>query len=76
MLKECDASQIQSFGYGFVSVYRSSNIKDFLSEDVVAINELSEKVRELKEYEGYDKIQKLQIDCFEMDLKDILEKLR
>lgn len=76
MLKECDASQIQSFRYGFVSVYRSSNIKDFLSEDVVAINELLEKVRELKEFEGYDKIQKLQIDYFEMNLKDILEKLR
>lgn len=76
MLKECDASQIQSFRYGFVSVYRSSNIKDFLSEDVVAINELLEKVRELKEFEGYDKIQKLQIEYFEMNLKDILEKLR
>ena len=76
MLKECDASQIQSFRYGFASVYRSSNIKDFLSEDVVAINELLEKVRKLKEFEGYDKIQKLQIDYFEMNLKDILEKLR
>jgi hypothetical protein len=75
MLKMCNAQEIQLFRYTFVSVYRTANIKDYLWEDIDAINELYEKVKELKEFKDYDKIQKLQIDYFEMNVKDIIEKL-
>lgn len=75
MLKMCNAQEIQLFRFTFVSVYRTANIKDYLWEDIDAINELYEKVKELKEFKDYDKIQKLQIDYFEMNVKDIIEKL-
>lgn len=75
MLKCCNAEQIQMFRGIFWDVYRSGNIGDFLAADKESIDQLIEKVKELTEYEGFDKIQVLQINYFIENLTEISAKL-
>lgn len=75
MLKECSAEEIQDFRAIFIEVYRSVNIREFLPNDEEAISQLLTIVNDLKNYSGFDKIQKLQICFFSENLSNILQKL-
>ena len=75
MLKKCTAAQLDSFRGIYISMYRSSNISDFLSDDKPSVEELLEKMKELQSFEGFDKIQKKQIEFFVFNLEDALTRL-
>ena len=60
----------------FVSLYRSSNVKDFMSSDRESIELLKKEIEKLKDsYDGFDKIQKKQLYWFVQNLEDIIESL-
>ena len=75
MLKKCTAAQLDSFRGIYIFMYRSSNISDFLSDDKPSVEELLVKMKELQAYEGFDKIQKKQIEFFVFNLEDALTRL-
>ena len=75
MLKTCSAEQLHDFRAIYLAVYRPINIREFLHGDYMAISDLLSRVKNLQEYEGYDRIQKKQIMWFVMNLEEILEKL-
>ena len=76
MLKKCSAIEIHEFRMAFLSVYRYNNLWDYFKSDEIAIKELSEKVKTLLDYDGFDKIQKKQMEYFIENLKGVLEKLK
>lgn len=75
MLKGCTSGQLQMFRCIFQELYSAGNISDFLDGDKSSIDTLYNQVQGLKEYSGYDKIQKKQIMWFEKSLQDILNRL-
>ena len=75
MLKQCSASEISDFRSSFLSVYRYGNIKEYLSNDKDSINIMLSKIEELQSFDGFDKIQKIQIQYFANNLKDIFARL-
>lgn len=75
MLEQCTAMEINTFRLVFQTVYSVSNITDFFAEDRPYIEQLRTKVSSLKEFDKYDKIQKLQISSFDEDLGEILNRL-
>ena len=76
MLKICTAKEIQSFRSAFLSIYHTGNIKEFLSGDKHSIDELLDKIKELEDYDNFDKIQKVQIRFFVENLTMISNKLK
>ena len=75
MLKKCTAAQLDSFRGIYISMYHSSNIRDFLADDKPSVEGLLDKMKELQAYEGFDKIQKKQIEFFVFNLEDALTRL-
>ena len=75
MLKCCTAANIQEFRGAFLSIYKSENIRYYLEDDKDTLEKLLDKVRELSSYDGFDKIQKMQIRFFEDNLNKIIAKL-
>ena len=75
MLKDCSSQEIQDFREAFFHTYKSSNIKDFFSDDTESIKCLLEALKELENFDNYDKIQKVQIQCFIKNISEILNKL-
>ena len=74
MLKKCTAAQLDSFRGIYISMYRSNN-SGYLSNDKPSVEELLEKMKELQAYEGFDKIQKKQIEFFVFNLEDVMKRL-
>ena len=68
MLKQCSAKEIYDFCTAYAGVYDAPNRGAYLSGDQAAVNELLTLLRELKDYGGYDRIQK-------MDILDFMTKL-
>lgn len=59
----------------FLALYRTGNIKDFLAEDLSAIEELLDGIEKTWERPGVDKVQLLQYRWFIDNLKEIRKKL-
>lgn len=75
-LKMCDANLIMQIRSIFLSIYSSSNIKDFLSNDKDTLELLKGEIQTLKDtYDGFDKIQKKQLKWFINNLEGIIDKL-
>ena len=75
-IKACSSKLIAEIRGVFLSVYSSSNIKDFLSNDKEALITLKGEIQQLKDvYNGFDKIQRKQLDWFISNLEDIIYKL-
>ena len=75
MLKGCTAQNISRTRDVFLFLYRSGNIKDFLEGDRETLETLLKYTQALESFEGYDKIQKMQMRFFSNNLKDIIDKL-
>ncbi len=75
MLKICSSEQIYEFRCAFHTVYKSVNIGEFLSGDKDNLSFLLSAIEDLRDFEGYDKIQKKQIGWFIKNLIEIISKL-
>lgn len=75
MFKKSTAEQKDNIRRSFLEMYRSGNIRDFLSNDKTSIELLIELITKDKSGNVGDKIQQLQYDWFIENLKEIKEKL-
>ena len=75
MLVDCSPEQIEYIRGAFLSVYRVSNIGQFLACDKSSIDTLLDKIKAIYESEEIDPIQKLQIKWFISNLENISNKL-
>lgn len=74
MLKQCEPVEIQEFRLAYYRIYESINISDFLSEDKEALKDLLNKVKVLKNYSEYDRIQKYLITLLADTLEEALTR--
>lgn len=75
-IKQCLSSDIAQIRGAFLSVYSSANIGEFLSEDKETLIKLKETVeKDCLNFNGFDKIQKKQIQWFISNLDEIIQKL-
>ena len=75
-LKNCTAQEIGDIRGVFLSIYASVNIGEFMSGDKENIELLKDELQKLKKnYTGFDKIQKKQIEWFIGNLEEIIQKL-
>lgn len=75
MFKKSTAEQKNNIRGAFLSMYRSGNISDFLSNDKQSIVQLMGIVKKDRSGDVGDKIQQLQYDWFIDNLTEIAEKL-
>jgi hypothetical protein len=75
MFASCSPGQINELKHAFHYLYKSGNIKDFLSDDLSAIEDLIECIRENRKSFAFDKIQDYQCDRFLEVLLAIKDKL-
>lgn len=75
MFKKSTAKQKQDIRRVFLRIYRSGNIRNFLSNDKTSIELLIELITKDKAGNVGDKIQQLQYDWFIENLTEIKEKL-
>ena len=71
MLKHCSAREIYDFRKAYLFVYRLPDSFACLSEDRESIDELSMLLKELESYDGYDRIQRKNLQDFIQDLDRI-----
>lgn len=71
----CTAIQMNQLRATFNAIYRPSNIKEFLSDDLEAIDQLKHSLEASKEHADIDKVQQLQFKMFASVLADIRDKL-
>lgn len=75
-LKNCTAQEIGDIRGVFLSIYASVNIGEFMSGDKENLELLKDELQKLKKnYTGFDKIQKKQIEWFIGNLEEIIQKL-
>lgn len=75
-LKNCTAQEINGIRGVFLSIYASVNIGEFMSGDKENLELLKDELQKLKKnYTGFDKIQKKQIEWFIGNLEGIIQKL-
>ena len=75
MFEKCTAAQMDSIRGSFNAVYRPVNIRETLSEDLPAIDELLNGIIEARESAVADKVQHLQYKWFISCLSEIKSKL-
>lgn len=75
MFAESTPAQKDDIRAAFLSVYRTVNIKQFITDDYSSIEELLESIKKDSESQ-VDKIQKLQYEWFVENLTDILQRLK
>ena len=65
MLRQCSSEQIHRLRLLFRDLYANKRYigmnPDIISEDLNALKDLYTQIRNLRDYDGYDKIQKMQI---------------
>ena len=75
-LKNCTAQEIGDIRGVFLSIYASVNIGEFMSGDKENLELLKDELQKLKKnYTGFDKIQKKQIEWFIGNLEEIIQRL-
>ncbi len=72
MLKKCSSAQISKMRSLFLDLYRKQHYTQILEDDIFALNELSNKLSALQQYDSYDNIQKMQIFWFNKNINDII----
>ena len=72
LLKNCSADNISSLRSLFMDLYRDEHYSQIMNDDLTALVSLRNSIDPLKEYEGYDNIQKMQIRWFIKNLSDII----
>lgn len=75
LLRECTSLQISKIRGTFLTIYASSNIKDFFWNDKNNLDELLNQLEDDNNWASFDNIQKNQIRMFKGNLREILEKL-
>ena len=75
MYTRCSSAQMEKIRGAFNAVYRPVNIRDILSEDLQAIDELLSGIKKTKNAAVADKVQLLQYQWFISILSDIKNKL-
>ena len=76
ILPNCSALQIWRFRIAFLSVYNSSNIADFLSEDLPVLQDFLKGIQDIIADESIDdKIIKQQFRWFEKYLGEVISRL-
>ena len=75
MFADSTPAQKNDIRAAFLSVYRTVNIKQFITDDYSSIEELLESIKRDSESQS-DKIQKLQYEWFVENLTDILQRLK
>lgn len=76
LLKKCKAKTINEIRGIFLDVYASANIREFMAEDKEGLKILKNRLQKFEEeFDGYDKIQKKQIEWFIGNLENIIQKL-
>lgn len=76
LLKKCNPAQMDELRAIFRYVYSFSNIKDFYAEDKDSLEDLKNKIEDLlTNKNGFDSIQKKQLNYLISNLKHIIEKL-
>lgn len=72
MLKKCSSAQISKIRSLFMDLYRDQHYSQILEDDIFALNEMSDKISALLQYEKYDNIQKMQMYWFNKNINDII----
>lgn len=72
MLKKCSSAQISKIRSLFLNLYRDQHYTQILEDDMFALNEISDKITSLQQYEQYDNIQKMQMYWFNKNINDII----
>ena len=62
MLKNCSSAQISKLRDLFLNLYTNKERSQIRGDDIFALGEMSDKFSALLLYDGYDKIQKMQIE--------------
>lgn len=62
MLKNCSSAQISKLRDLFLDLYTDQDRSQTREDDIFALGEMSDKISTLLLYDGYDKIQKMQIE--------------
>lgn len=76
MIKDCSSDQIARVREIFISLYlRTSNIREFLANDLLSIQRLQQEIAKLTTYNGFDKVQQLQCKWFVENLQSIIKRL-
>lgn len=75
MIKQCSPLEIDTLWRVFARVYQAGNIRTYLGADKEAIDSLLTHVMELRDYNGFDKIQLKQLGYLISTLTKISEKL-
>ncbi len=76
MLYKSSAKQIEYLREVFMSIYSFSNLKDHYLNDLENLEKIYSKVKEIKDDEKFDLIQKHQLRYFENNLRIILNTLK
>lgn len=72
MLKNCSSAQISKLRSLFMDLYRDQHDSEILIDDIFALNEISDKISALLQYDKYDNIQKMQIFWLNKNINDII----
>ena len=72
MLKNCSSAQISKLRSLFMHLYRDQHYSQIMKEDLIALNEISDKISTLLQYDKYDNIQKMQMYLFNKNINDII----
>lgn len=72
MLKKCSADIISELRSLFMHLYTDVHYSSIVNEDVKALKKLRDSITMLKDYNGYDKIQRMQIKWLDKNLSDII----
>lgn len=72
MLKNCSSAQISKLRSLFMDLYRDQHYSQILEDDIFALNEISDRISALLQYDKYDNIQKMQMFWFNKNINDII----
>lgn len=72
MLKNCSSAQISKLRSLFMDLYRDQHYSQILEDDIFALNEISDRISALLQYNKYDNIQKMQMFWFNKNINDIV----
>ena len=76
VLKNATAKQIEDVRQVFLNEYDYLDPSFSYLEDLNILKDLCEKIKELKKYDSFDRIQLMQLDLFIYNLTDIIKQLQ
>lgn len=73
LLKKLSAKEISDVRRAFHRVYSFSNLWEYFRDDLETLKNLESKILEMQTYSEFDKVQKLQIKWFYLNVKEFVE---